>query len=287
MLASPSITRFLFTNIYSKLLFRAGLLCTISLWAGIAQAQVKLSPMIIETQSRRGQATGVIDITNTTDETFRARVYAESFTYDKEKGFQTIPSIANDLRPYLQFSPRELVVPPGTTRRVRMSARLAPNLPDGEYRAVIFTEPLKQSTVTDTKGVTTKVTTRIGSAFFVRKGDVRPNLTAETARWNANNKRLQLLVRNTGKASTYSLIKWTLKQDGTVIKTGESPSTGIVPDSDRYFTLNPSKKDELVLNPGTYQLSGEMMWGENKNKKSFNVNFTVPSTNLIRSLNRK
>ncbi len=282
MLTSSSRTGLFSTHIRSALSFCAGLLSTVVLWTGTAQAQVSLSPMIIEAQSSRGQAKGIINITNNSDETFRARVYAESFTYNKEKGFQTIPSSPNDLKPYLQFSPRELVVPPKTTRKIRMSAILAPNMPNGEYRAVIFTEPLKQNTTTDSKKITNRVITRVGGVFFVRKGDVRASLAAESARWNTNNKQLQLLVRNTGKASTYSSIKWSLKQGGTVVKTGESPSIGIVSESDRYFTLN-TFKDALALAPGTYQLSGEMMWGENKNKQSFKLDLTVPSENTIPS----
>ncbi|PAX45757.1 P pilus assembly protein, chaperone PapD, partial [Brunnivagina elsteri CCALA 953] len=112
MLISSLKTGLFSMQIRSTLSFCTGLLSTVILWAGTAQAQVSLSPMIIEAQSSRGQAKGIINITNNSDETFRARVYAESFTYDKEKGFQTIPSSPNDLKPYLQFSPRELVVPP-------------------------------------------------------------------------------------------------------------------------------------------------------------------------------
>ncbi|WP_144051059.1 P pilus assembly protein, chaperone PapD [Calothrix sp. PCC 6303] len=272
----------------SALNFTSLLLSTVLISGGVSQAQVKLSPLRVEIQSVRGQAKGVINITNTSDETFRARVYAESFTYDKEKGFQTIPSNPNDLRPYLQFSPREMVVPPGTTRKVRMNAVLAPNLPDGEYRAMIFTEPLKQTTVTDGKGITTKIITRVGSAFFVKKGDVRPSLAAQSASWNTTTKQLKLLVRNSGKASTYPSIKWRLKQGGTVIKAGESASTGILLESDRNITLNTSRqdKDALALSPGIYELSGEMIWGEDKKKQPFKLNLTVPPKNVIRSLQR-
>lgn len=246
---------------------------------GASLAQVNLSPLKIEAKTNRGQAQGVINITNTTNETFRARVYAESFTYDRDKGFENLASSPTDLRPYLQFSPRELVVPPGTTRRVRLNARLAPNLPSGEYRVMIFTEPLKQNVTTDRNGNTTKIITRVGSAFFVRKGDVRPNLAVDSVIWNSEAKKMQLFVRNTGKASAYASVKWTLKQGGTVVKTGETPDTGIVPDGDRNIILNPSKKDELALSPGTYQLSGELIWGEDKDKKNqrFNVNLIVPA----------
>jgi len=258
------------------------------LWAGASQAQVSLSPMKIEVKTNRGQAQGIINITNTSNETFRARVYAESFTYNRDKGFETLPSSPSDLRPYLQFSPRELVVPPGTTRRVRLNARLAPNLPNGEYRTMIFTEPLKQNSVTDANGNKTIIITRVGSAFFVRKGDVRPNLTVDSARWNAEAKKIQILVRNTGKASAYPYIKWTLKQGGTVVKTGEALDTGIVPDGDRNLILNQSKKDELALSPGTYQLSGELLWGEDndKSKLPFKLDLTVPGGNSTTSPTR-
>jgi P pilus assembly chaperone PapD len=258
------------------------------LWAGASQAQVSLSPLKIEVKTNRGQAQAVINITNTSNETFRARVYAESFTYNRDKGFETLPSSPSDLRPYLQFSPRELVVPPGTTRRVRLNARLAPSLPNGEYRSMIFTEPLKQNTVTDGNGNKTTIVTRVGSAFFVRKGDVRPNLTVDSARWNPEAKKIQILVRNTGKASAYTSIKWTLKQGGTIVKSGESPDTGIVPDGDRNLILNQSKKDELALSPGTYQLSGELLWGEDngKSKLPFKLDLTVPGGNSTTSPSR-
>lgn len=272
-------TNFIPTAFRNALRLSTWALSATLLWGGASLAQVNLSPLKIEVKTNRGQAQGVINITNTSNETFRARVYAESFTYHRDKGFENLPSSPTDLRPYLQFSPRELVVPPGTTRRVRLNARLAPNLPSGEYRAMIFTEPLKQNVTTDRNGNTTKIITRVGSAFFVRKGDVRPNLAVDSVIWNSEAKKMQLFVRNTGKASAYASVKWTLNQGGTVVKTGETPDTGIVPDGDRNIILNPSKKDELALSPGTYQLSGELIWGEDKDKKNqrFNVNLIVPA----------
>ncbi len=250
-------------------------------WGGTAKAQVNLSPIKIEINSNRGQAQGVINITNSSNETFRARVYAEAFTYHRDLGFQVLPSTPSDLRPYLQFSPRELVVPAGTTRRIRLNARLAPSLPNGEYRAMIFTEPLKANTVTDGNGNTTRIITRVGSALFVRKGDIRPNLVVENTRWEGNAKKLQLLVSNTGNISVYPSIKWTLRQGNTIVKTGEIISVGIVPDSKRNLILNSFQKDELNLNPGEYQLNGELIWGEynssNNNKTPFNFDLIVPA----------
>lgn len=278
-----------FSALHTALHFSTWTLSAALFWAGASQAQVSLSPLKTEVQTNRGQAQGVINITNTSNETFRARVYAESFTYNRDKGFESLPSSPSDLRPYLQFSPRELIVPPGTTRRVRLNARLAPNLPAGEYRTMIFTEPLKQVTTTNNNGITTNIITRIGSAFFVRKGDVSPKLAVDSVRWNAEAKKIQLLVRNSGKASAYTSIKWTLKQGGTVLKSGETPDTGIVPDGDRNLILNQSKKDELALGPGTYQLSGELMWGEDneKSKLPFKLNLIVPGGNSTLSPTNK
>ncbi|RUT06032.1 hypothetical protein DSM106972_032380 [Dulcicalothrix desertica PCC 7102] len=279
MLFFTEKTRVFSSSVYTVLHLGALALSGTLLSARATQAQVNLSPMKIEVQNNRGQAQGVINITNTSSETFRARVYAESFTYHRDSGFQQLSSSPTDLRPYLQFSPRELVVPPGTTRRVRLNTRLAPNLPNGEYRAMIFTEPLKQQSISDAKGGTTKIITRVGTAFFVRKGNVSPNLTVDSAMWNSRAKLIQLLVRNIGKASAYPTIKWTIKQGATVVKTGEIASMGIVPDSERNIVLNQSKKDELALSPGTYQLTGELIWGEDKDKKNqrFNINLTVPA----------
>jgi hypothetical protein len=260
----------------SRLCLISGILSAALLTPIASLAQINLSPMKIEVKASRNQAQGVINITNTTKETFRARVYAESFTYKRDSGFETVPSHASDLTPYLQFSPRELIVPPGTVRRVRLNARLAPNMPNGEYRTIIFTEPLKENVIKN-GGNTTKIITRVGTAFFVRKGDIKPSLLVDTARWNSQTQKMLLLVRNNGKASAFPSVKWTLKQAGKVVKTGEAPAAGIVPESERNLILNTSR-NTVAVNPGKYQLSGELMWGEgkNKNKLPFQLDLTVP-----------
>ncbi|NJL63415.1 MAG: hypothetical protein HC903_18280, partial [Methylacidiphilales bacterium] len=96
-----------------------------------ALANIAISPMILETQAQRGQAKGIFTVSNLDEKAFRARVYTSPFTYDKEKGFQALTSSANDLAPYLQFSPRELQVEGSTQRSIRFITRFPPNLPDG------------------------------------------------------------------------------------------------------------------------------------------------------------
>jgi hypothetical protein len=47
------------------------------------------------------KARGVIDIQTASNNQFRAIIYAEPFTYDRNSGFKTLTSTPTDLRPYL------------------------------------------------------------------------------------------------------------------------------------------------------------------------------------------
>ncbi|KOP25876.1 P pilus assembly protein, chaperone PapD [Hapalosiphon sp. MRB220] len=255
--------------------------CTLS--AGLSplavQAQVRISPMVIETEANRNQAEGVINVTNITNEPFRARVYVQPFTYNRDKGFETLSSSPTDLSPYLQFSPGELVVPSGTTRRIRLIAQLPPNLPDGEYRVVVFTENLKEISTTDQKGNAVNIRAKIGSTFYVRKGKLSPQLTVDSSSFDSDKNQIQLLVRNTGQASVLPAANWTLKQQGKVIRSGEVQPTGITAQSDRNLLLNLADQEKTPISPGNYELSGELIWGQSPNQNSvpFNMNLVIPS----------
>ncbi len=248
----------------------------ICLFSSAAVAQVSLSPLTIEADANRGKSDGIISLTNSSKEALRARVYVEFFTYG-DGGFQTIAPNANDLSPYLQFSPRELTVPPGQTRRIRLISRLAPNLPDGEYRAVVFTENLKETTTLDKNGVAINLKTRIGVTVYVRKGKVSPNLAVDSASFNDKQKQIQVLVRNTGKASARASLNWTLKQGERIIKTGSVIPSAIIAENKRNLLLSFPSKDQN-LTAGNYQLSGELITGEGKNKSKlpFNLNVSIP-----------
>lgn len=244
-----------------------------------AIAQVSISPLVIEVEAKRGQAQGIINVGNTTNEPFRARVYAEPFIYSRDDGFQSLKKgEGNDLTPYLQFSPTELNIPAGINRRIRFIVRLAPSLPEGEYRAVVFTENLKQGT--NDSGNHIGLVTRIGVTIYVRKGDLSPNLAVEGASWNSKHKQIQLLVNNTGDASVRPKVNWTLKQQETVVTTGNLNPTGIIARSQRNFLLRYPNDHKSILTPGEYQLSGELIWehGEEQSTKTFSVPLTIPVT---------
>lgn len=257
-----------------------GLLSSLLL-PNIAQAQVGLSPLIIESKLDKGKAEGVITVTNPEKETFRARVYPELFIYDPEAGFKIIPADQSSIIPYLQFSPRELEVPANKERKVRFIIRTPPSLPDGEYRVVIFTENLKQSDIKQGQ-FTTAIVARVGTVVFIRKGNVSPKLTIDSAKYNPKKQGLELIVKNTGTATGYGVINWKLKQGNQEITSGVMPKVSTSVNSQRNMILPyPTKPDQPALKPGKYQLTGELSWkypelSDKKNTVPFNIEVDLP-----------
>ncbi|MBD2560848.1 MULTISPECIES: P pilus assembly protein, chaperone PapD [Nostoc] len=267
----------MFNNNWRSLAAVSAGLFALILFPVAAKAQMSVSPLVIETKAERGQAQGMITISNTSKTPSRIRIYAQPFTYSRDAGFQTLSSSPSDLTKYLQFSPRELTVKPGEVRRVRLISRLAPNLPDGEYRAVVFNETLTESK--DAAGNNVTLVARIGVTLYVRKGNLSPKLAIDSASFNPEQKQIQLLVRNSGQATVLPSVNWTLRQGQTVVKTGRVDANAVVANSDRNFLLSYPNKDQPALKPGQYELSGELFWGEDskKSKLPFNLNITIPT----------
>ena len=215
----------------SSQLLSTVLVAASTLIAPVAQAGLSVSPLVVELNSRQGQAQGTITVGNSGEDPFRARSYAVPFTYDRETGFKELPKADNDLTPYLQFSPPEVSIPGADKRRVRFITRLAPSLPDGEYRAMIFTETLNQIVPPEvtTSGETTVTTTilpRLGVAVYVRKGKLSPSLAIDSFRFNALDQQPQVLVKNTGKASAivgpfvFGLVSSSVNQRVAILSVG-------------------------------------------------------------------
>lgn len=260
------------------------LLSSMLLGGTAARADIAISPVVIETEINRGQAQGTITVSNRDAEEFRARVYSLPFTYDKEQGFQLLESSPQDLTPYLQFSPRELQVPGTDQRRIRFIARVPPSLPDGEYRAMLFTENLEATFQEETDAnsdvvLRTAIVPRVGVAVYVRKGDISHELSIDSARYNPESKQVQLLVRNTGKASAILQGEWTIKKGEQEIYSGRGIDTTVIAEGERYLNVDYANNGTTTLEPGDYQLSGNLGWGVNRrNKIPFSVTFTVPAT---------
>ncbi len=251
-----------------------GTLSALCIFPQIAQAQIKISPLVIETEARQGKAQGVINITNTSNQTFRARVYTLPFTYNQD-GFEELKSSSQDLSPYLTFSPRELVLEPGQTRQIRAISRFLPSSAKGEYRAVIFTEDLQEITTTNSNQ-TIGVTPRIGVTVYVRHGDAAPNLKVESASYNPQTKKISLQLKNSGNATARPQINWNLQNSAGKVTDGKTSTYAVIAESERNIQIDLSAKEKEIA-AGNYKLAGELTWSEGDKDKSlpFNVDVNI------------
>ncbi len=222
-----------------------------------AFAQMGLSPLFFEEQAERGRSQGVLTLTNGTERPVRARVYAEPFTYGRD-GFVSLREDAADLSPYLQFSPREVVIPPGAEQRVRVLSLFPPGFPAGEYRAAIFAEELVESAA-QTGAVAVNV--RVGSTLYVHQGDLSAVLAGQSATVAADGRSLDVLVNNQGQASARASLSWQLVKDaeqaaGQIFAAGELNEHTVATGGDRLFSIGLPE----ALPAGSYRLKGEMRW---------------------------
>lgn len=244
-----------------------------------ALAQLAVGPLVIEATATQGQAQGVITLRNNGQTPSRLRVYAEPFTYGRD-GLEILTESEQDLTPYLLFSPRELVIEPGQTRRVRLMSRLLPSMGDGEFRAIVFTEPLEATPMENEQGaVTVGVIPRIGVTMYVRQGNVAPDLEVLSATAQPEDGSITLLVANAGDATTRPATEWSLSRDGAPFTSGSLPEITIIAGGDRNLRITPAADQDFSFTPGTYTLSGTLIWVINGRTETlpFSVPVTLPS----------
>ncbi|MDD1414949.1 P pilus assembly protein, chaperone PapD [Dolichospermum sp. ST_con] len=252
-------------KLLANTLFCSSLLLGISLWQKPVNAQFRLSPMYIEMQGGQRKNAGSITIENTGSKPSRIRLFTTAFTYNQEGTFQGLSKgDTSDLTPYLQYSPKEMVLPPNTARNVRLVSILPPSLPDGEYRVAIFAETLTEVSNSDNLKIGIKA--NIGAAIYVRKGNLSPNLSLESAKFNPQNKELRLLVHNHGTATARPRIDWQLMQGEKEVSQGMIGSS-FLPNSQVNLLLNKPDKLKSNLSPGTYQLRGKISWQQEGKSK--------------------
>ncbi len=242
--------------------------------APVQAQRFTVSPMVTITEARGGQAKGAITISNQGKEPLRMRVYAEDFTYDRKKGFVTIGKHERSAVPYLQFSPRELVIPPGITRNVRVSTTFLPSLPNLEYRAVIFVEDLKERDLKQSNGNAVIIKTRVASVFYTSKGAAQSNLQVSTANWDNDTKKLSVLLTNRGTQSGYPDVNWRIEKDGKEIAKGTMRGILVQSENEREILLT-SEGKQLNLSSGNYTFSGKIVTGTGTDS-SFSLKFIVP-----------
>lgn len=236
------------------------------------QAQVGVSPMVIEAEAKQGQATGVITLSNSGEQEAQFRLYAQPFTYN-QNGLEVLESSENDLAPYLVFSPAEVTVQPGQTRRIRLVARFLPSTPAGEYRSVIFAEPLIERT--EQSGMV--VNSRIGVTVYVRHGETSPNMSVSSATYDSEKGVVNLLVSNSGNATARPRVTWRLLQGNQQIANNEISEITIIAEGERNINLRLTESDP-ALTAGTYEITGELTWGDFMDPQTlpFDVDLIIP-----------
>jgi hypothetical protein len=266
----------LFSKVIRNSLFYVGLAGMLA--AGVALAdqpqrsKFSIAPMVNILDLRNGQAKGVIDVTNQGQSPLRLRIYAENFTYERSQGYVAMDNHAQSAVSYLQFAPRELVVPPGVSRNIRVATTLPGNLPDGEYRAAIFVEDLKEQDISSGSGQQVALKTRVASVFYFNKGSATSDLSMMGATWQAPSKKLMVVLNNKGKKTAYPGINWRLEKDGKVAVQDKVLGVLLQSQTEREFEL---KMNSAQLSSGNYAFVGEIQETGQK-PIPFNVKVTIP-----------
>lgn len=238
-----------------------------------------LSPMVTISTAQGGRSRGSINVTNNASEPVRMRVYAESFTYDRKQGFVSIPKDDRSAVPYINFSPRELVIQPGITRNVRVAVTLPPSLPNQEYRAAVFVEELKakdtQSTNILVNNKKLSISLRVASVFFFNKSiEGFANIQARMVAWNPISKKVTMFVENTGKQTARPDVSWQIEKNGQIV--AQDKINGVIIQAENSREVILQIKDKLPdLSRGEYKVVGDIV---NTGQKpiAFSLNVIVP-----------
>jgi hypothetical protein len=238
-----------------------------------------LSPLVTISTAKGGQSRGSLNVTNNAQEPVRMRVYAESFTYDRTKGFVFTPKDDRSALPYLNFSPRELVIPPGVTRNIRVAVTLPPSLPNQEYRAAVFVEELKAKDIQTINSPTPtqklSISLRVGAVFFFSKGSNSiANIQARTIIWNPTDKKVAVLLENTGKQTARPEVSWRIEKNGHAVAKDVISGVIIQADNSREVVLQANGKSP-DLDRGEYRIIGDIVNGGQK-PITFNLPLIVP-----------
>jgi P pilus assembly chaperone PapD len=263
-------------KIFKTVSIASALTLTVLSINAIAQSiSITVSPLVTITQLKGAQARASFSISNSGTTPLRARIYAEDFDYDRDTGFKKISNHVYSANPYLQFSPKEVVVPPGVTRDVRVNITIPPSKPDGEYRVSVFTQDLTERKVTDPKTkYITIIRPQIGSIFFVSKGNIAAKLSGTSVSWNSETQKPRLVLKNEGQASAYPEVAWALKQGDREV--ANYKILGVVLQAGKERAIDLKIPTETKVAPGNYNLTGEISNSDGK-KTPFSLPLTVPA----------
>jgi hypothetical protein len=241
----------------------------------IAQS-VSISPLVTIQQLQGSQNKTTVTVSNSSNKPLRARIVTTDFTYDRDRGFTAIPTHANSAIPYLQFSPREFVVPPGVSRTVRVGFTIPPSLPDGEYSVALYIEGLQEQQLSQTVGGQTSIAIlkpRIASIFFINKGAGKPQLSVASVQWNNQSQQPVVILNNQGTTSAYPDLSWQILKGGSSVASGKLEGIVLVAGKERSMPIKPTG---TKLAPGSYLLSGEIISRSGGTPVKFETQLIIP-----------
>jgi fimbrial chaperone protein len=170
--------------------------------------------VLIEEKQRAGQ----FNILNRTQETIVYRFDWERYSYSPD-GLQNIVGDVGTspgyqpADPYLQFSPRQVILKPGESQTIRILVRRPANLPQGEYRSNILIQPTpledaEKPEVMPEPGVQgmLKVRTNVSIPIMLRQGATTVNFEIAHAGFALDEKgrnSVDLRIANNSTRSLY------------------------------------------------------------------------------------
>lgn len=249
-----------FLSLYTSLLLcKVGILLSPLVQILPSQAQVAISPTIIEADVERGQTQAIITINNGSALTYKYTLSTSPFTYD-DAGFVPLTESPNDLSQFLRFSPRTLVIPPNTRRQIRLVALLNPSLPEGEYRSAISVVGQIHNIPSETEGesqasqATFQYIPNSIIPIYIRKGKVQEVILAEEISFNTEKKQVGVTINNSGNNTEFVGLEWVLKQNEMLIEEGMQPPRTVISGTKRTISLNHSSD----ISPGLYEVDGHI-----------------------------
>lgn len=193
---------------------------------------------------------GAVTVDNTTGKSVKARIYWEDFAYqppfDGAKKFAPASTLKASLAKWVQFSPRDLVLPAFGKANISYSVDVPANA-QGGYYGVLFIEPQNLDLTGPDKGV--RIVTRVGCLFFVETGDRNKDASVDQVAVNGNI--LKGRLRNEGNVvllpqSSYYI----MDREGLAADRGELKKYYLPPGESADFDLSLSND----LSKGEYTL---------------------------------
>ncbi|MFO1516941.1 MAG: hypothetical protein U1F22_08455 [Lysobacterales bacterium] len=215
------------------------LLLGLLLWLGVAlgaQAQIAISPQLLDLTLDQAATTNAFRLYNYTSEDKRVRVSLVPWDKDAANEVRDLPSGETTLDRWAIVSPLQFDLPAGKSQAVRVAIRPAVALPPGEHRLMIYFNEETPPKPATTQGATLNVRFRLGAAVYVHVGAVERR--GELHSVKADGQGMTLDVTNTGNATT--------RFDGqyVIYPAGRFPGSGKVPRVER------AGQPDMVLPPG-------------------------------------